>query len=98
MRELLTNAVKHAHATRVAVSITRAGDQIAVVVEDDGVGFDPEEAMARMSISERISIRKSSGCHGLLGWGTRFMMRVLPQRNEFGKMKKQYLNPCSTGR
>jgi hypothetical protein len=37
-------------------------------------------------------------CQGLLGWGTRFMMQVLPQRNEFGKMKRKYLNPCSTGR
>ncbi|MFJ2766311.1 sensor histidine kinase [Streptomyces sp. NPDC087300] len=36
--ELLTNAVKHAHATRVRVSITRDDNGIVVSVEDDGRG------------------------------------------------------------
>ncbi|MET9249347.1 histidine kinase [Nonomuraea sp. NPDC003709] len=36
--ELLTNAVKHAHATRARISITRDETGIAVDVEDDGRG------------------------------------------------------------
>ncbi|MEU6788890.1 histidine kinase [Nonomuraea angiospora] len=36
--ELLTNAVKHAHATRARISVTRDETGIAVDVEDDGRG------------------------------------------------------------
>jgi len=44
VRELLMNVVKHARAKKVKVSIRRDGEQICVIVEDDGVGFDPAEA------------------------------------------------------
>jgi signal transduction histidine kinase len=40
VRELLINVVKHAKAKKVKVSIKKFGDQICVMVEDDGVGFD----------------------------------------------------------
>ncbi|WAL66193.1 sensor histidine kinase [Amycolatopsis cynarae] len=36
--ELLTNAVKHAHANRARISITRDGTELVVEVEDDGRG------------------------------------------------------------
>jgi signal transduction histidine kinase len=36
--EALTNVARHAHATRAAVSIARAGDRLVVEVRDDGVG------------------------------------------------------------
>lgn len=36
--EALTNVVKHAGATKARVSITRAGDKLAIDVTDDGVG------------------------------------------------------------
>jgi PAS domain S-box-containing protein len=39
--ELLTNVVKHARAQRVTVSMTCAGPTVQIVVEDDGLGFDP---------------------------------------------------------
>jgi signal transduction histidine kinase len=41
VRELLTNVVRHAHASRVSVRLERAGTQVVVVVRDDGVGCDP---------------------------------------------------------
>jgi signal transduction histidine kinase len=59
VRELLANVVRHAHATLVTVSITRAGNRIAVVVEDNGVGFDPEEVMARSQGFGILSIRQA---------------------------------------
>jgi signal transduction histidine kinase len=40
VRELLINVVKHAKAKKVKVSIRKAGRQIRVSIEDDGVGFD----------------------------------------------------------
>ncbi|WP_376792666.1 ATP-binding protein [Thermoflexus sp.] len=45
LQEALTNVARHAHATRVDVLLERRGDRIVAVVEDNGVGFDPEQAM-----------------------------------------------------
>jgi PAS domain S-box-containing protein len=42
VQEALTNVVRHAHATRVDVVMTVREDKLVVLVEDDGVGFDPE--------------------------------------------------------
>jgi signal transduction histidine kinase len=39
--EAVTNALKHAESTRIAVEITYEGDLLRVRVTDDGVGFDP---------------------------------------------------------
>jgi PAS domain S-box-containing protein len=43
VRELLTNVVKHANASTVEVYVSNAEDGLRIVVEDDGVGFDPTE-------------------------------------------------------
>ena len=40
-REALTNAVRHAAATRVAVTITAADGVVLLEIADDGIGFDP---------------------------------------------------------
>ncbi len=40
VRELLFNIVKHARASLVKISIQRVGDELRVIVADDGVGFD----------------------------------------------------------
>jgi signal transduction histidine kinase len=44
VQESLTNVAKHARARHVSVLLTRKPGAVAVVVEDDGRGFDPEEA------------------------------------------------------
>jgi two-component system NarL family sensor kinase len=41
-QEALTNVVRHAHASHVCVQFTCASDQIELVIEDDGQGFDTE--------------------------------------------------------
>jgi len=46
VRELLINIIKHAQANSVKVSISRDASRIRVVVEDDGVGFDPVQVTA----------------------------------------------------
>lgn len=43
VQEAMTNVVRHAHATRVDVLAEHDGKRVLVMVEDDGVGFDPEE-------------------------------------------------------
>jgi len=47
VRELLTNVVKHAQASKVKVSIRKVGSKIKVRIEDDGVGFDPAQVTAK---------------------------------------------------
>ncbi len=41
IQELLQNSLKHAQATEILVQLTRSGDDVAILVEDNGVGFDP---------------------------------------------------------
>ncbi len=47
MQEALTNAAKHAGATRVRVALDRIDGDLDLVIEDDGIGFDVEEATSR---------------------------------------------------
>ena len=42
VEELLLNVAKHAGAPRARVTVTRLNDHVAVRVEDDGRGFDPD--------------------------------------------------------
>jgi signal transduction histidine kinase len=64
VRELLLNVVKHAQAGKVTVSLESESGQMRVVIQDDGIGLDPEalgEGEAKgsgfglFSIKERMS-------------------------------------------
>lgn len=41
LQELLTNVRKHSRASEVAIALRRQGLTVEIVVEDNGVGFDP---------------------------------------------------------
>ncbi|MGD1148846.1 MAG: GAF domain-containing protein [Thermoanaerobaculaceae bacterium] len=43
VQEAMTNVVRHARATRVDVLAQRRGDRVSVMIEDDGVGFEPDQ-------------------------------------------------------
>jgi signal transduction histidine kinase len=45
VQEALTNAAKHAQARQINVTLQQQRGTIVLTVEDDGVGFDPEEKM-----------------------------------------------------
>jgi signal transduction histidine kinase len=47
VKEALTNIRKHASANRVTITMSRDGDELVVLVGDDGVGFDAESAGSR---------------------------------------------------
>jgi PAS domain S-box-containing protein len=44
VQEALTNVIRHAQATRADVLLEQRGDKLIVLVEDNGVGFDPTMA------------------------------------------------------
>ncbi len=61
VQEALTNVVRHAQATMVDVVLTVRGDKLIVIVEDNGVGFDPEatitsEHLGLFGIRERTEM------------------------------------------
>jgi signal transduction histidine kinase len=47
VQESVDNALQHAHARAVAVTLRRAAERLEIVVRDDGGGFDVEAALAR---------------------------------------------------
>jgi PAS domain S-box-containing protein len=49
VRELLTNVVKHAQASKVSVCVERDGDRLRVIVQDDGVGFLADETSTEVT-------------------------------------------------
>jgi signal transduction histidine kinase len=53
IQEALSNVVRHASASAATVSLDVTPEAVAVVVEDDGVGFDPEE---RTIASRRLGL------------------------------------------
>lgn len=59
IQELLSNVVKHAHATHASVNLTAYDDFLNIIVEDNGVGFDTKnlpkkEGMGLSSIEIRV--------------------------------------------
>lgn len=49
-QESLNNAAKHAHASHVHVSLMDEGQQIRLIVRDDGCGFDPSAVDCGMGL------------------------------------------------
>jgi two-component sensor histidine kinase len=47
VREAVTNAVNHSSAEHIWVELNYTARQLCVMVKDDGVGLDPETAMAK---------------------------------------------------
>jgi signal transduction histidine kinase len=60
IQEALTNVVKHAQARTVSVVLTKKGDAVAAVIEDDGRGFDQARAsdggLGLVGMRERIAL------------------------------------------
>lgn len=61
VQEALTNVTRHAQAGHVGILLERRDDRVTAIIEDDGVGFDPEEARRRgrlglLGMSERATM------------------------------------------
>ena len=41
-QEALNNSVSHADAKSVSITLTTTPEQIVLIIEDDGAGFDPD--------------------------------------------------------
>jgi signal transduction histidine kinase len=59
VQEALTNVVKHAHAKRVSIVVTRKARTVAALIEDDGRGFEPDgegDGLGLIGMRERVSL------------------------------------------
>jgi len=65
VQEAVTNAMRHAQAKHVRVELQQAGSDLDLVVQDDGVGFDPIAVQPLIDRGKRL---------GLLGIQERVML------------------------
>ena len=73
-QEALANVAKHAHATRVGVTLSYMEHEVALDVRDDGRGFDPAklcaqaaEAAQEAAANGHTPVARVSGVTGLVG-------------------------------
>jgi signal transduction histidine kinase len=57
VQEALTNVVKHARASHVAVVLEQRGGAISIIVEDDGDGFDVAAVLASPEKAARLGVQ-----------------------------------------
>jgi two-component system CheB/CheR fusion protein len=57
VQEALTNVLKHARAGRVSIVAERRGSELAILVEDDGVGFDAEALLDGGGATQHLGLR-----------------------------------------
>lgn len=85
VRELVTNVVRHARARVLSVTLRPVGNEVLLVVEDDGAGLDAERLGERLAdghiglASQRVRIESAGGRLSVVsrpGLGTRAEVRL----------------------
>jgi signal transduction histidine kinase len=91
VQEALTNVAKHAQATMVRVFLQRLTNTLLVTIEDDGIGFRPEEVsepgttrgIGLVGIRERVTqLRGNLRLETAPGKGTRLTVEVPARARE----------------
>ncbi|MBC3788321.1 ligand-binding sensor domain-containing protein [Spirosoma utsteinense] len=77
-KEAVNNLVKHAHATQAQVTISRDHQCLHLVVEDNGIGFDPAAETSRNGVrnmqSRATKLRGELTIDSIPGQGTRLRL------------------------
>jgi signal transduction histidine kinase len=63
IQELVANIIKHSNASKAIIQLSRHDDQLSLAVEDDGIGFDVENAtggLGMKSLRSRVDYLKGS--------------------------------------
>jgi signal transduction histidine kinase len=79
MQECVANVLRHTRATTICFSTVTDGGGVCVVIEDNGAGFDVDEALRRSGRGLRNQQRRASAIGGAVSWesgsaGTRFTL------------------------
>jgi len=74
VQELLFNCIKHAHAKEILIQLIRNEEDLEIMVEDDGQGYEPgdvRKGMGTENVSARVNFLKGEiSVHSVLGTGT----------------------------
>ncbi len=74
VQELLYNCLKHAHAKEILIQLIRNEEDLEIMVEDDGLGYDPKEikkGMGTENVAARVNFLKGEiSIHSETGVGT----------------------------
>ena len=73
VQEGLTNIGKHAKAQHISLRTQKEEKQVAIILEDDGIGFNLSEALAAKKTMGLLSMKKR-----LVPWGGSFEIRSQP--------------------
>jgi len=82
LQESLQNAIKHSGAQHLTVQLRGLSDELQLIVQDDGAGFDVERALGAsgiglISMRERVSLVKGAmSITSQPGAGTEVHVRV----------------------
>jgi signal transduction histidine kinase len=82
VQEALTNVARHAQATQADIFLEQRPDRVVIVVEDNGVGFDPEPArqqgrLGLLGMRERTEMLNGVlAIESALGTGTTIYVEV----------------------
>ncbi|WNC15845.1 sensor histidine kinase [Brevibacillus brevis] len=81
LQESLSNTLRHARASQIAVKLFTLQDQVRLRVTDDGVGFDPDgeklTSYGLRSMQERVTeVGGSMEIYSAIGKGTQIEVRI----------------------
>lgn len=83
-QEALNNVAKHARATRVEVILERRAENVLLIVEDDGIGFEPGEKQSGGGGFGLVGMQERAAVVGALlqvdsapGRGTTVLVRMM---------------------
>ena len=80
VQELLYNSLKHAQAKEILIQVIRNEEDLEIMVEDDGKGYDPAEVtkgMGTENVSARVNFLKGEiSVHSEIGVGTTTMITI----------------------
>jgi signal transduction histidine kinase len=83
VQELVANAIKHAEASKVNIQLTQHEDNLNIIVEDNGKGFDrsqldtPKSGMGLTNIEKRVEhLEGNFTVDSILGKGTSILIDI----------------------
>jgi len=81
IQEALTNTARHAGANRIRLEVRAGSGELTIEIEDDGKGFDPQQALAKRrglnSMRERVALAGGSfQIQSRPGDGSRLFIRL----------------------
>lgn len=64
IQELISNALKHSHATEIGVSIKKMAEHYTIIIHDNGGGFNPTKLKKSSGIGWKMIVSRIQALHG----------------------------------